>query len=70
MPPLLEIKNLAVSFPDKNGKVEAVRNLSLKIEEGETHCLVGESGCGKSVSSFAVLLSLKLTESSVAFVLH
>ncbi len=53
--PLLEIKNLAISFPDRNGPVEAVRSVSLTIEEGETHCLVGESGCGKSITSFAVL---------------
>jgi peptide/nickel transport system ATP-binding protein len=55
MSSLLEVKNLAVSFPAKDGKVRAVRNLSLSINRGETHCLVGESGCGKSVSSFAIL---------------
>ncbi len=52
---LLQIKNLAVSFPSERGTIKAVQDLSLTIKEGETHALVGESGCGKSVSSFAIL---------------
>ena len=52
---LLEIKDLSISFPYDEGLFFAVKNLSLTINAGETHCLVGESGCGKSVSSFAVM---------------
>ncbi len=52
---LLEIKNLAVTFGSNNGVVSAVRSLTLSIESGKTHCLVGESGCGKSVSSLAIM---------------
>ena len=37
------------------GAVEAVRGASLAVRAGETHCLVGESGCGKSVSALAVM---------------
>ena len=55
MTPLLEIKNLAVSFENSGVKAFAVRNVSLTVNEGETHCIVGESGCGKSVTSFAIL---------------
>ncbi|WP_424812299.1 ABC transporter ATP-binding protein [Roseococcus sp. YIM B11640] len=49
--PLLEVSNLRVTF----GSTAAVRGISLKVEKGETHCLVGESGCGKSVTSLAIM---------------
>jgi peptide/nickel transport system ATP-binding protein len=49
--PVLEMANLRVRF----GQVAAVRGVSLRIERGETHCLVGESGCGKSVTALAVM---------------
>jgi peptide/nickel transport system ATP-binding protein len=48
---LLEVEDLEVAF----GDVSAVRGASLAIERGETHCLVGESGCGKSVTALAVM---------------
>jgi peptide/nickel transport system ATP-binding protein len=48
---LLEVEGLEVAF----GDVSAVRGASLAIERGETHCLVGESGCGKSVTALAVM---------------
>lgn len=51
MSPVLEISNLRVRF----GQTAAVRGISLRIERGETHCLVGESGCGKSVTALAVM---------------
>ncbi len=50
--PLLEVEGLRVRFG--NG-TDAVRGISLSIDRGETHCLVGESGCGKSVTSLAVM---------------
>jgi peptide/nickel transport system ATP-binding protein len=49
---LLEIEQLEVDFV---GRVAAVRGASLAVERGETHCLVGESGCGKSVTALAVM---------------
>jgi len=49
--PVLEIEDLRVRF----GRMEAVRGISLSVARGETHCLVGESGCGKSVSALAVM---------------
>ena len=51
MTPVLEIANLRVRF----GATEAVRGVSLTVARGETHCLVGESGCGKSVTALAVM---------------
>ncbi len=50
--PLLEVAGLRVRF---NARLEAVRGVSLTIARGETHCLVGESGCGKSVTALAVM---------------
>jgi peptide/nickel transport system ATP-binding protein len=51
MSALLEVDNLRVTF----GGTAAVRGISLTVEKGETHCLVGESGCGKSVTSLSVM---------------
>jgi peptide/nickel transport system ATP-binding protein len=50
--PVLSIANLRVSF---GRQMEAVRGLSLTVGHGETHCLVGESGCGKSISALSVM---------------
>jgi oligopeptide transport system ATP-binding protein len=51
---LLSIENLHVSFHTMNGVVRAVRGLSLDVRAGETVALVGESGCGKSVTAHTV----------------
>lgn len=55
---LLEIKNLSLHFGSPPNDIPAVDGLSLHIDLGETVCLVGESGCGKSATalSFARLL--------------
>jgi oligopeptide/dipeptide ABC transporter ATP-binding protein len=52
---LLEIKNLCCSFPASGGSVFAVNGLNLRIQPGEAHALIGESGCGKSVTARAIL---------------
>ncbi|HEY0418144.1 MAG TPA: ABC transporter ATP-binding protein [Acetobacteraceae bacterium] len=49
---LLDIRGLQVRF---GAGTQAVRGVSLAVERGQTHCLVGESGCGKSVSALAVM---------------
>jgi peptide/nickel transport system ATP-binding protein len=49
---LLDVAGLRVRF---GGAVDAVRGISFTVGRGETHCLVGESGCGKSVSALAVM---------------
>jgi peptide/nickel transport system ATP-binding protein len=53
--PLLEVRDLAVSFTGFDGTARAVDGVDLTVSEGETVGLVGESGCGKSVTALAVL---------------
>jgi peptide/nickel transport system ATP-binding protein len=53
--PLLEIKNLSISFPSRRGVVHAVDDVSWSVNPGETLAILGESGSGKSVSASAVL---------------
>ena len=52
---LLEVEDLRVSFATPRGTVRAVDGLSLKIKTGEVLALVGESGCGKSVSALGIM---------------
>src|SRR3989441_465756 len=52
--PLLEIKSLKLDFDSGENAVRAVDDVSLAIEAGETVCLVGESGCGKSVTALSI----------------
>lgn len=53
--PLLEVKNLEVSFRMRHGDVKALRNISFSLERGERIGIVGESGAGKSVAAFSIL---------------
>lgn len=55
MKKLLEVKNLRVSFHSYSGEVEAVRGVSFHVNEGESVAIVGESGCGKSVTARTVM---------------
>ena len=52
---LLEVKNLQVSFQTFFGEVEAVRGISFNVEKGKTLAIVGESGCGKSVTAGSIM---------------
>ncbi|MBQ1310375.1 MAG: ABC transporter ATP-binding protein [Blautia sp.] len=52
---MLEVKNLAVSFYNKSGEIQAVRDVSYQLKKGEVLGIVGESGSGKSVSSHCIL---------------
>ncbi len=51
----LHVKGLTISFKTREGKVQAVRDISFDLEQGETLAIVGESGSGKSVTSKAIL---------------
>ena len=53
--PLMQLENLSVTFATANGPLPAVRSVNLCLHEGETVCLVGESGCGKSLTAKAIL---------------
>ncbi len=53
--PLLSIEDLAISFETDEGIVDVIDEVSIELEEGETLGLVGESGCGKSVTALAVM---------------
>lgn len=52
---LLSVENLAVSFRSGDGVARAVDGVSFAIHQGETVCIVGESGCGKTVSALSIL---------------
>jgi oligopeptide/dipeptide ABC transporter ATP-binding protein len=52
---LLEVDNLHVQFPSEQGTVQALRGIHLTLERGEIMGLVGETGCGKSVTGLSIL---------------
>ncbi|MFK4688462.1 dipeptide/oligopeptide/nickel ABC transporter permease/ATP-binding protein [Streptomyces pristinaespiralis] len=52
---LLVVRDLAIRFPDRYGDTQVVGGISFTVREGETLGLVGESGCGKSITSLAVM---------------
>jgi peptide/nickel transport system ATP-binding protein len=53
--PLIEVENLRVALRTSRGLVEAVRGVSFSLARGETLGLIGESGCGKSVTAMALM---------------
>src|ERR671927_1643375 len=52
---LLQVRNLRTEFATSDGTVAAVNDVSWDVAEGETVALVGESGCGKSVSALSIM---------------
>jgi len=69
--PLLEVKNLKTYFFTDDGVVKAVDGVDFEVQPGEILGLVGESGCGKSVTSFSILQLVddpgKIVEGEVYF---
>jgi peptide/nickel transport system ATP-binding protein len=68
--PLLELRQLSVSFATDDGTVRAVDGIDLALQRGRTLGLVGESGCGKSVTSLAVMGLLPPENSTVSGEVH
>ncbi|MFH9174194.1 dipeptide/oligopeptide/nickel ABC transporter permease/ATP-binding protein [Streptomyces albogriseolus] len=54
-PDLLVVRDLSIRFPDRYGDIRVVDGISFTVREGETLGLVGESGCGKSITSLAIM---------------
>jgi len=52
---ILTVDNLKVDIPVPSGMLHAVQGVSFKVDRGETLCIVGESGCGKSLTSLAIM---------------
>jgi peptide/nickel transport system ATP-binding protein len=69
--PLLEVRDLHVRFETSRGTVRAVDGISYSVNRGEIVAIVGESGCGKSVSSLAIMRLLaktgRVTKGSITF---
>src|SRR5438874_6181984 len=71
MPHLLEVDGLKTYFPTRSGLVRAVDDVSFSIAEGELLGLVGESGCGKSITALSIMRLIsppgKITGGSIKF---
>ncbi|GLZ80023.1 ABC transporter ATP-binding protein [Actinorhabdospora filicis] len=64
--PLLEVRDLQVEFHTRDGVAKAVNGANFSVERGETLAIVGESGCGKSVTSQAIMGILETPPAKVA----
>jgi peptide/nickel transport system ATP-binding protein len=53
--PLLKVENLQVEFNSRRGKAMVLNGVNIEVQPGETLCVVGESGCGKSMTALALL---------------
>ena len=62
---LLDVDNLTVKFHSEDGAFTAVDKLSFNVDKGESVCIVGESGCGKSVTSLAIMGLLNIPPAEV-----
>ncbi|MHC1750252.1 MAG: ABC transporter ATP-binding protein [Cellulosilyticaceae bacterium] len=63
---LLQVKDLHTYFHTKRGTVKAVNGVSFDIEEGQTLAIVGESGCGKSITSMSIMKLIEMPPGEIA----
>lgn len=63
--PLLKVEDLKVSYHTYAGEVQAVRGVSFEVEAGEVLAIIGESGCGKSVTSRAIMSLIKAPQGEI-----
>jgi peptide/nickel transport system ATP-binding protein len=66
MTPLLEIKGLKTHFATDDGILQAVDGVDITINKGETLCVVGESGCGKTVTAMSILKLIAMPPGRIA----
>ena len=68
---ILEVKNLNLGFETESGFREALYDVSFSLKKGQIHALVGESGCGKTISAMSILRllpkSAKITSGEIYF---
>jgi peptide/nickel transport system ATP-binding protein len=55
LPPLLDVRDLRVTLPTARGPADALRGVSFTLQRGDTVGLIGESGCGKSITALALM---------------
>lgn len=71
---LLKVDNLVTTFRTADGLLSAVRGVSFSVDKGEALCIVGESGCGKSITSLSIMGLLpsngNIAEGSITFEGH
>lgn len=63
---LLTVRDLSIEFKTESGLVRAVDQISFSVEAGRTLCIVGESGCGKSVTALSVMRLLPMPPGRIA----
>ena len=63
--PILEVKNLRVSYHTYAGEVKAVRGVQFSLEKGQALAIVGESGCGKSVTAKSIMGLIKAPQGEI-----
>lgn len=68
---LLNVKGLSIDLATQRGTLSAVQDVSFHVDKGETLCIVGESGCGKSITALSLLrllpASARLTAETISF---
>ena len=62
---ILDVKDLKVSYHTYAGEVQSVRGVSFKVDRGEVLAIVGESGCGKSVTARSIMSLIQAPQGEI-----